>query len=69
MEIYLEAAATWHSKVPIDNNKLMLFFFQSWSASRGLVLLVLILNIGFAILFTNLFLQMEEEEDTWEGWP
>ncbi|XP_033626425.1 junctophilin-1-like isoform X1 [Asterias rubens] len=41
----------------------------SWSASRGLVLLVLILNIGFAILFTNLFLQMEEEEDTWEGWP
>lgn len=47
----------------------MHFFFQSWSASRGLVLLVLILNIGFAILFTNLFLQMEEEEDTWEGWP
>ncbi|XP_022084023.1 junctophilin-1-like isoform X5 [Acanthaster planci] len=42
---------------------------QSWSASRSLVLLVLILNIGFAVLFTNLFLQMEEEEDNWEGWP
>ncbi|XP_072013926.1 LOW QUALITY PROTEIN: junctophilin-2-like [Amphiura filiformis] len=42
---------------------------MSWAASRGLVFLVLILNLGFAVLFTNLFLQMEEEgEHGWSDW-
>lgn len=41
---------------------------QHWSASKGLILLVLLLNIGFTILFTSLFLQMEEDGG-WDNWP
>ncbi|XP_063971790.1 uncharacterized protein LOC129279902 isoform X2 [Lytechinus pictus] len=41
---------------------------MNWAASKGLTVLVLVLNVGFTVLFTSLFLQMEEEGN-WDSWP